>query len=92
MLREIRRRAGMTQAELAAVLHLSQSTISRAERGLFTPTREHLVWAAEQWAAFPTDPEHPEPNMHAYKQVKYAFNAFPQFSTKNGRSCRYVDR
>ena len=60
LLREIRLRAGMTQAELAARLGISQSTVCRAERGKIVPSREHRAWAAAQWIGAPSGPHQTE--------------------------------
>jgi transcriptional regulator with XRE-family HTH domain len=43
LLREIRRRHGITQAQLAARARTSQAAISRIERGLVSPTVETLA-------------------------------------------------
>jgi transcriptional regulator with XRE-family HTH domain len=45
---EARRRAGVTQSQLAAAVNLSQATWSRVEGGRFGVTVEHLALAA--WA------------------------------------------
>ncbi|MEX2552403.1 MAG: helix-turn-helix transcriptional regulator [Actinomycetota bacterium] len=42
VLREARRRAGLTQAELAAACGVKQPTISRIERGVVDPSVETL--------------------------------------------------
>jgi len=43
LIREARRRAGLTQAELAARLHTTQSAIARIERGGTEPSYERVV-------------------------------------------------
>jgi uncharacterized protein len=43
LLRESRRRHGITQAQLAARARTSQAAISRIERGLVSPTVETLA-------------------------------------------------
>jgi transcriptional regulator with XRE-family HTH domain len=45
LVREARRRAGLTQAELAARLHTTQSAIARMERGGTEPSFERVVTA-----------------------------------------------
>jgi transcriptional regulator with XRE-family HTH domain len=44
-LRETRRYAGLTQMELARHIGISQSTVSRVERGVLDPSDEFLSWA-----------------------------------------------
>ena len=43
MIREARKRAGLTQAELAARVRTTQSSIARLERGATTPTFERIT-------------------------------------------------
>ena len=47
LIREARRRAGLSQTELAALLNTSQSTIVRWERGERSPSFETVAGAAE---------------------------------------------
>lgn len=46
-LRETRRSAGLTQMELARHLGVSQSTVSRVERGTVKPSSDYLFWSEQ---------------------------------------------
>jgi transcriptional regulator with XRE-family HTH domain len=43
LLREARRRAGLSQAELGQAVGVHQNTVSAWERGLLTPSKDALV-------------------------------------------------
>ena len=45
-LKELRKMRGITQKELAELLHISDSTLSNWEQGRFEPDNETLIWLA----------------------------------------------
>ena len=62
LLREARRSAGLTQAELAGRLGISQAAVAKLERRGANPTVETLdraVWATGHRLVFATEPRRP---------------------------------